>query len=167
VQIEGREGAHVVDAWQVLKGEETPGASVVITDLRSDWIGIGLAEKLASEGRRVRYFTSGPIVGHSLQSYLRDQWIAQLQAFAVETTTYARLVGVDATTAYFQRTVSDAVFEVQDVDTVVLALGNQREAALETELTGFVGDLRVIGDCVAPRTAEEAVFEGLQAGSAI
>jgi 2,4-dienoyl-CoA reductase-like NADH-dependent reductase (Old Yellow Enzyme family)/thioredoxin reductase len=165
--IEGRESAHVINAWQVLKGEANPGQSVVITDFRSDWIGVGIAEKLASEGRRVRYFTATPTVGQSLQSYLRDQWVAQLHALGVVTQTYARLVGVDSTTAYFQHTANGTYFEVDEVDTVVLSLGNQREASLAQELKDFAGDLRVIGDCLTPRTAEEAVFDGLQVGSEI
>jgi len=37
---------HVVDAWQVLKGEANVGHSVVVADWRCDWIGLGLAEKL-------------------------------------------------------------------------------------------------------------------------
>jgi len=165
VAIEGQETGHVVDAWSVLKGEEQPGASVVIADFRGDWIGIGLAEKLAADGHRVRFFTSGRMVGQQLQSYLRDQWVGKLHELGVVMTTYARLAGVDASTAYFQHTSSGAAVEVEEVDTVVLALGHQREAALEPELRNFDSELRVIGDCMSPRTAEEAVFDGLQAGS--
>ena len=41
---------HAVNAWQVLKGEVNPGQSVVVADWRCDWVGLGLAEKLAREG---------------------------------------------------------------------------------------------------------------------
>jgi 2,4-dienoyl-CoA reductase-like NADH-dependent reductase (Old Yellow Enzyme family) len=167
VSIEGQETAHVVDAWQVLEGKQQLGASVVITDLRSDWIGIGLAEKVATDGHRVRYFTSGPMIGQSLQSYLRDQWVGKLHELGVQMTTYARLVGVDATVAYFQHTSNGTVTEIEDANTVVLALGHQREATLESGLRALDVELRVIGDCVTPRTAEEAVFDGLQAGAEV
>jgi 2,4-dienoyl-CoA reductase-like NADH-dependent reductase (Old Yellow Enzyme family) len=49
------DGTDVVEAWQVLRGEVKTGNSVVIADWRCDWIGVGLAEKLARETA-----TSGP-----------------------------------------------------------------------------------------------------------
>ncbi len=42
--FEGRDEAHVVEAWQVIKGEVNIGASVVIADWRCDWVALGLAE---------------------------------------------------------------------------------------------------------------------------
>ena len=41
------------------------------------------------------------------------------------------------------------------------------EDGLAQALSGLAVETHVIGDCLAPRTAEEAVFEGLKAGSAI
>jgi len=45
--IEGGEAAHIVDAWQVLRDEVNVGGSVVVADWRCDWVGLGIAEKLA------------------------------------------------------------------------------------------------------------------------
>ena len=59
IEIEGAQEAHVVDAWQVLKGEANVGTSVVIADWRCDWIGLGLAEKLTRDGCRVRLCCNG------------------------------------------------------------------------------------------------------------
>ncbi len=38
------------------------------------------------------------------------------------------------------------------------------ETTLERELEGWPGEVHPAGDCLGPRTAEEAVLEGLQAG---
>ncbi len=38
------------------------------------------------------------------------------------------------------------------------------ETTIERELEGWPGEVHLAGDCLAPRTAEEAVLEGLQAG---
>ena len=57
------------------------------------------------------------------------------------------------------------VFE--GIDTLVLSQGHDRVAELEDELVDFAGEVHVIGDALTPRTAEEAVLEGLKAGLAI
>ena len=46
-------------------------------------------------------------------------------------------------------------------------LGHEPETTLEDALEGFAGEVHVIGDCLAPRTAEEAVLEGLEADVAV
>jgi len=166
-EIEGAETAHLVTAWQVLKGEANVGASVAIADWRCDWIGLGLAEKLARDGCRVRLLVDGLHAGQRLPFYVRDSWNGILNKLGVEVTPYARLYGVDGTTAYFQHATSAEPILLEGVDTVVTALGHERVAELEAELEGWAGEMHVIGDCATPRTAEEAVLEGLKVGTAV
>ncbi len=55
----------------------------------------------------------------------------------------------------------------EEVDTLVLALGHESAAELERELEDYDGELHLVGDCLAPRTAEEAVLEGLKVANAV
>ncbi len=167
VAIEGAEEGHVVEACQVLSGRARTGARVVIADGRCDWIGLGLAEKLVREGCHVRLAVNGAAAGELLQMYLRDHWVGTLHGLGVEIITYARPFGVDAKTAYFAHTTSGEPILLEDVDTLVLALGHAPRSTLEHALAGFEGALFPIGDCLAPRTCEEAVLEGLEAGSRV
>jgi hypothetical protein len=80
---------------------------------------------------------------------------------------YAKLFGVDGETVYFQHATSGEPIIFEDVNTVVTSLGHTRVAALEDELDGWAGEVHVIGDCATPRTAEEAVLEGLKVASAV
>jgi pyruvate/2-oxoglutarate dehydrogenase complex dihydrolipoamide dehydrogenase (E3) component len=148
----------------VLAGEVNVGASVVIADWRSDWIGLGLAEQFAAAGSRVRLCVTGTHAGETLQMYVRDALVARTHRLGVEVIPYARLFGVDADTVYFQHTASDEPMLLEQVDTLVLASGHEINGALETALEDYAGELHVIGDCLSPRTAEEAVYEGLQVG---
>ena len=53
------------------------------------------------------------------------------------------------------------------VDTLVTALGHEAESGLEAALEGFAGEVHCIGDCLSPRSAEEAVLEGLKVAAAL
>ena len=166
-EIEGVEHAHVVDAWQVLKGEVNVGSSVVVADWRSDWVGLGLAEKLARDGCRVRLAVNGLMAGQNLPFYVRDSWVGILHTLGVEIVPYARLFGADADTVYMQHTASGEPVIFDEVDTLVLAQGHEPVDTLADELAGLDVEVRMAGDCLAPRTAEEAVFEGLKVGTAL
>lgn len=50
---------------------------------------------------------------------------------------------------------------LENIDGLVLCLGHQPVDTLGAELAGLVPFDR-IGDCLAPRTAEEAIYEGLK-----
>ena len=160
-------GAHAVSAWDVLEDRANIGHSVVIADWRCDWVGLGLAERLASAGCRVRLCVNGAMAGESLQLYTRNHYVARLHKLGVEIRTHLRLYGADADTVYFQDTISDEAVLLEEVDSLVLALGHRADVTLEEALDGTPGERYVIGDCRAARTAEEAVYEGLLAGRAI
>jgi len=165
--IEGDGEAHVVDAWQVIGDEVNVGQRVVIADWRSDWVGLGLAEKLAAAGCWVRLAVNGTMAGETIVASVRDRWIGDLQKLGVEVIPYVRLYGADGDNVYLQHTVNDEAIVCEDVDTLVTALGTQAENSLETALEDWGGTVLVAGDCLAPRTAEEAVLEGLKAGVAV
>lgn len=166
-EVEGLGSGHAVDAWQVLRNEVNVGASVVIADWRCDWVGLGLAEKLALEGCRVRLAVAGYVAGQTIQPYIRDQWNGKLHKLGVEIIPYARLFGLDENTVYLQHIASGEPIVCEGVDTLVLAQGHERDAALADELAGYPGEVVLVGDCRAPRTVEEAVLDGLRAASAL
>ncbi|MBL8709921.1 MAG: FAD-dependent oxidoreductase [Rhodospirillaceae bacterium] len=165
--IEGMDGGHVVSAWAAIRDEANVGRSVVIADWRCDWIGLGLAEKLARNGCHVRLCVDGYMAGQRIHSYVRDHWIGELHKLNVEIVPYARLYGIDGDTVYFQHATSGEPIIIEGVDTLVASLGHARVATLEEELAGWTGEMHVIGDCLTPRTAEEAVLEGLKAAAEI
>ncbi|MBS0241569.1 MAG: FAD-dependent oxidoreductase [Proteobacteria bacterium] len=166
--IEGREDGHVVEAWDVLTAKANPGSRVLIADGRCDWVGMGLAEKLARDGRHVRLAVNGLHAGQNLQMYLRDHWAAKLHDLGVEIIPYARVMGVDESAAYLVHIVSTKPIIAEGVDTVVTSFGNEPDTTLEAELAGKIDiPVHYAGDCLSPRSAEEAVYEGLLAGRAV
>ncbi len=165
--LEGSDEAHLVTAWQVLNGEANVGARVAIADWRCDWIGLGLAERLARDGCHVRLAVNGATAGQMIPQYARDKWLGDLHRLGIEIIPYARLFGADSDSAYFQHTLSGEPIVIEGVDTVVTALGNSPETSLAESLGNWAGETHLIGDCLCPRTVEEAVLEGLRIGAKI
>ncbi len=163
-----QEGAmQIVDAWQVLRGEGTVGQSVVVIDWRADWIGIGIAEQLAQQGRKVRLAVGGIAAGESLPLYVRDHAAASLHKLGVTVLPYMRLYGSDADSVYLQHVSSGEAVVVEKIDTLVLCLGHTPVDELSDVLEELGIEAHLIGDAASPRTAEEAVYEGLKVAAAI
>ncbi|MEM7123535.1 MAG: FAD-dependent oxidoreductase [Pseudomonadota bacterium] len=166
-EIEGADEAHIVDAWAALKGEANVGSRVVVADWRCDWIGLGMAEKLARDGCSVTLAVDGYMPGQRIQMYVRDRWVGELHKLGVDIVPYARLFGADADSVYLQHATSGEPIIVDEVDTLVTSLGHTSVDALAEALENWSGDLFMAGDCLSPRTCEEAVLEGLKAGVAV
>ncbi|MFJ2340819.1 FAD-dependent oxidoreductase [Pseudomonas protegens] len=156
----------VVDAWQVLRDEVQLGRSVVVADWRCDWIGPGIAERLVRTGHQVQLAVNGTHCGESLPLYVRDQMAGELHKLAIPIIPYARLYGCDDSTVYLQHTASGEPMLLENVDSLVLCQGHQSVDDLGQQLKGLVPFQR-IGDCLAPRTVEEAIHEGLKVAWAL
>ncbi|MNF44350.1 putative N-methylproline demethylase [compost metagenome] len=156
----------VVDAWQILRDEVKPGRSVVVVDWRCDWIGPGIAERLIRNGHQVQLAVNGTHCGENLPLYVRDHLAGELHRLGVPITPYARLYGCDDSTVYLQHTASGEPMLFENIDTLVLCQGHQPVDTLADELKDLV-ECRRIGDCLAPRTAEEAIYEGLKVAWAV
>ena len=162
------EGAmQIVDAWQVLRNQGTIGQSVVVIDWRADWIGIGIAEHLAQQGRSVRLAVGGIAAGETLPLYVRDHSAASLHKLGVKVLPYMRLYGSDADSVYLQHVSGGEAVVIDKVDALVLCTGHAPVDELSDAIDDLGVDVRIIGDAASPRTAEEAVYEGLSVAAEI
>jgi hypothetical protein len=161
------DSVQVVDAWQILRKEVKPGRRVVIADWRSDWIAPGLAEMMVKDGSFVELAVNGTNPGAMLPLYVRDNIAAELHRLQVRVTPYSRVYGADSGTIYMQHTVSGEPIIFEDMDMLVLCLGHRPVDGLKRELAGLGVEVQMAGDCLAPRTAEEAVYEGLKIGAGL
>ncbi|AKS36440.1 FAD-dependent oxidoreductase [Mycolicibacterium goodii] len=159
----------VANAWDVIStnGSDTPKGRVVVADWRGDWTGLGVAELLAQTGRKVTLCVNGYAAGENLQQYTRIAMLRSATEARVQIIPHARLFGADDDTVYLVNTLTGEPIILDDVDGLVLALGHQQDDALCTELEAAGIPFTAIGDCMAPRTVEEATLEGLQAAFAL
>lgn len=157
----------VASYQQVLLDEIKPGNRVVVADWRGDWIGLGLAERLARQGCQVSLYTNAAMAGETLQIYTRNHYLGRLYKLGVEMVMHARLYGAEAGSVFFQNSVSDEPVIVDDVDTLVYSMGARSNNTLEQSLNESGINFTAIGDCVVPRSAEEAIYEALMAANEI
>jgi 2,4-dienoyl-CoA reductase-like NADH-dependent reductase (Old Yellow Enzyme family)/thioredoxin reductase len=169
--FEFSDDAVVLEAWDVIRGEVPPPGPVLVADWRGDWVGIGTATMLAERGRRVTLATIGYQAGELLQQYARDELLKQMFRAGVTVVPLTRLFGADDDTAYLQHVLTDEPVLVEGISAVVLAQGHAPDTTLADELAALPADRRpethAVGDCVAPRTVEEAILEGMRVGHAL
>ena len=143
------------------------GQSVVVVDWRADWIGLGIAERLARAGRSScgSPSTASPPADAAL--YVRDAAVAALHTLGVAVMPYMRLYGADAATCTCSTSASGGavVIENRRHAGVVQGPWPQSTALADSARSDLAVEVRLIGDAAAPRTAEEAIYEGLGAGA--
>jgi 2,4-dienoyl-CoA reductase-like NADH-dependent reductase (Old Yellow Enzyme family) len=159
--------AIVFDAWEVISGARMPEGRIVVADWRCDWIGLGVAIHLARAGHPVTLGSTGTIAGQRIQQYVRDAMIAAAERVHVQQIPLVRLFGADGSAVYFQHVLTEDAVIVEDAAALVLALGHEPADDLYRALGDYAGEVHAVGDCVAPRTAEEAVLDGLRIAAAL
>jgi len=157
----------VLDAWQVLRGAPLPTGHVVVVDWKGDWVGIGVARALALRGHRVTLCVNGYAAGESLQQYVRDAQLSALVRERIVVVPLVRLFGVDDDTVYLQHVLTDEPVMINQVAGLVLACGHESSSSLFGELAALDREVVGVGDCLSPRSVEEAVLEGLVVASAL
>ena len=153
-----------VTAWQAALDDVKAGVRVVIADRRLDWSALGAAEKLARAGHEVRLAVIGDVPGQNVPAGVRSHALGELDSLGVEVLPHLALVGFARGVARFRHTLSARTVDLPGVDTLVMAEGLVSDTSLEEGLSDYSGLVRYAGDCLSPRSAEEAVLEGLRAG---
>jgi len=164
--IELGEGAELYCAGEVLRGAAVTPGRVVVADFSSDWIGGGVALWLAQRGREVVLVESGACAGETLQQYVRDEMVKKLYLAraSVEVLNFTRVFGADCESAYMQHVLTRETSEMGC--RAVVSAGWRRPRSMLDALVARGIPAVGVGDCMGPRSVEEAVYEGLLAAVA-
>ncbi|WP_209323252.1 FAD-dependent oxidoreductase [Brevibacterium renqingii] len=162
--LEIADDALVIGAREFLETEPVlPDGRVLVTDWKGDWIGLGIALRLAEARVPVTLATAANFAGAAIQQYTRTLLMSQaLRTGRIDFVDDVRPVGLDADTGYLQSTLCEVVHEVEGVAAAIVSAAPQ---SVRPELDFGPASVQVIGDALAPRTVEEAVFEGLTAAT--
>jgi pyruvate/2-oxoglutarate dehydrogenase complex dihydrolipoamide dehydrogenase (E3) component len=159
----GKNRAAVVDAWDAIARPESVEGPVVVADWGGGWTGLDAAEVLAAAGRPVTLACAAAGVGEGVHQYQRNLYLARLDRLGVRLVQHCELVAGDGRVS-FRHVFSGRALEAPEAATLVLSLGRAPRDELWSTLEGRP-NVKRIGDVLGPRSAEEAVLEGAQAGA--
>ena len=159
----GGDGVAIIGAWEALAGAEV-GERVVVSDWGGDWTGLDAAEVLAARGAQVRLVTSAAAFGEAVHQYQRNLYLARLDEAGIELVHHLRPLSVSAGAAMFENVFSGRRVELDGVDTLVVHAGRTAGDELYLELEAAGVTVERAGDCLGPRSFEEAIREGTLAG---
>ena len=170
--VGGSDGPGVCNVWQVLQGEAVLGDNICLIDYDGHHRATATAELLAIRGKKVHIITSSLFIGAELgptqDLYLTRQRLLQKGVTFTPDIAVMEVGGeIGAKTVKGFNVYSNQWDEWGPFDNLVLAMGQQTVDDLYFSLKGKVPELYRIGDCVAPRKVDMAIWEGQKLGREI
>jgi 2,4-dienoyl-CoA reductase-like NADH-dependent reductase (Old Yellow Enzyme family)/thioredoxin reductase len=163
--IPGAGEGRVLDPIEAVDDPERSGAQIVIVDDFGDHASLGVAHLLANAGKKVSIVTTDLFVGRVASETFEVPFIYYPQLLAV---------GVELIPSSTVERITEQGVEIVDVytratrkipaDTVILNMLRKSEDGLYNALRAEGVSVKRIGDCVAPRQIDEAVYEGMTLG---
>jgi mycofactocin system FadH/OYE family oxidoreductase 2 len=163
--LAGVEQANVITGWDVLLDSRPVGDRVVVLDDDGSRYAAGVIEVLLDRGKRVemvsRWHALFPGTLTTLDMpHLYKRLLSKGLAYRLN----AWASAIQGSSVSIFNLYTGATETLEDVDTVVLATGAQANEELYFALRGTIENLHRIGDCLAPRKLDHAIYEGELAG---
>jgi 2,4-dienoyl-CoA reductase-like NADH-dependent reductase (Old Yellow Enzyme family) len=164
-RVEGADLETVFTPWDVIEDRTPAGGHAVVLDDDGTRYVAGVAQLLLDRGTRVTLVSrfNALFPGTATTLDLGEVYSSLFsRGLRYELNAWLRRITTRSVSVYNLFTGEDRVIE--DVDFVVLGTKPRAEDALYRALKGRVERLHRIGDCLAPRRLDHAIFEGELAG---
>jgi NADPH-dependent 2,4-dienoyl-CoA reductase/sulfur reductase-like enzyme len=164
-QLPGADGEHVLTVWDVLLDRRPVGRRVVVLDDDGTRYAAGVTEVLLDRGCEVELVSRWPtLFPTTLTTLDMAHLYGRLLGKGLEYRLNAWASGIEGSRVGLFNLYTGAPDAIEGVDTVVLATGPTANDELYLALKGQLANVRRIGDCVAPRKLDHAIYEGELAG---
>jgi 2,4-dienoyl-CoA reductase-like NADH-dependent reductase (Old Yellow Enzyme family)/thioredoxin reductase len=159
--IPGIDQQNVVDnVRDVLTGKAEVGQSVVIIDAQRHIQGLGTADFLVEQGKKVELVTRDPAPGEEMEGATRIGLLTRLHRAGVKLTPSTRLKEVSGSTVTLENVFTGEESVIDNVDTVVLSYGGVERNDLYYALRTKVKEIYSVGDCNGVRKLKWATNDG-------
>jgi len=165
--VPGTDKANVWSIEDVMRRQAQLGQTVLLVDDTGDWRGGGTALHMAEQGHKVIVVTGWAFLGKWVERTAGDGLLrarlARLGASWLTETVLTEWHGDGGTV----RSLLDGNEQTISADDLVLATTNIADDSLVAGLAGGQAQIHTIGDCVAPRLAVSAIYEGRKLGMSV
>jgi mycofactocin system FadH/OYE family oxidoreductase 2 len=164
-RLPGTEQDNVLTVWDVLLESRPVGERVVVLDDDGSRYAAGVTEVLLDRGAEVelvsRWNALLPFTLYNLDmAILYNRLLSKGLAYRLNV--WAKAIEGDRVSIFNLYTGAEET--IAGVDTVVLATGPTANDELYVALKDAIPNVHRIGDCVAPRKLDHAIYEGYLAG---
>ncbi len=159
--------ASVYTATEALANRDAFGASVLISDWDGNEAAIDVAVEAVEAGAAVEIVTSAYTAGESVQQYIQNVLLGDLYTEDVTLTPHHRIDAVETDEIILQNIFNDKRVKRPSVDTVVFAHGGEADYEVYRKLAERDISVHRVGDCWAPRSLDEAVWEAFDVATDI
>ena len=164
-RLPGVEQENVVTAWDVLLERQSRGRRVLLLEDDGTRYAAGVAEVLLDNGSEVELVTPLSVLFPAI-TYTNERPTVYGRLFRKGLTfrlnSWAR--SIDGRSATLFNLYSGEETRIDELDTIVLTTAREADDDLYFQLKGRFENVHRIGDCVAPRRLDHAIYEGFLAG---
>ena len=161
--IPGVDAAHVYSVHDAIEGRVKGKQVVVVDSGESDWKCLTTAEGLAAAGHAVSIVSPVPI-GTEMDTFSKPPMMRRLRAAGIQFIEYHMASAVEPGRLQVREGLTGITRWV-DADAVVMSWYGVAENALANQLRAVEGlEVHVAGDCLAPRRAIDAIWDGFRIG---
>ena len=164
--IPGADLPHVCTVHEAI-AQGVGGPRVVVVDSgESDWKCLTTAEGLAAAGHAVSIVSPVPI-GTEMDTFSKPPMMRRLRAAKVQNIEYHSVAAIEPGRVQIRENLSGDTRWIE-ADSVVLSWYGVAEDALVQALRELDGlEVHAVGDCLAPRRAIDAIWDGFRIGVAV
>ncbi len=161
--VEGIDAAAVVTFDKVLNGDVCQKKKTVVVG--GGATGCEVAFHLSETGSSVTIIELLPKIGGDLESVTKKLLLRKLGENKVRILTEHRLLRVNDTSLVIAG--PDGRERVLEAERIVVAIGIRPDDTIHRQIKSLGYETHVIGDCLEPRTAKTAIYEGTKLGCTI
>lgn len=161
-QIQGFPEDNIFTVEQILNEAPDLGKRVLLIDGVRHYRATATAEHLARQGKTVFVLTKEENVGGDIPKINFVGVMERFTDFKIRIIPRAKVTHAEGNTIYYQQ--GGFTESLSNIDSVVMAIPGIAENSLHTALSEIVPELHLIGDCLSPRRALEAIWDGHQIG---
>ncbi len=161
-RVQGFDDKNIFTVEQVLNDAPNLGERVVLVDGVRHYRATATAEYLARQGKTVFVLTKEENTGGDIP---KINFVGVMERFAdlkIKIIPRAKITYAEGKTIYYEQ--GGFTETLDKIDSIVMAMPRTAENSLHASLIDIVPEIHLVGDCLSPRRALEAIWDGHQVG---